>query len=697
MANYRYGEYDGGPDPLAPPYDVRGALDEMSEGILGGGTPSDALRDLLRRGWSDRRGLDDLLRRVRQRSRELRGSGRLNGMLEQARALLDTAIGQERAELFPDPSDEARMREADLDSLPSDTSQAIRQLSDYDWRSPAARETFEQLRDLLRREVLDSQFRGMKQALENPDPAALQRVKDMLAHLRGMLDADSRGEHTQQDFERFMDQYGDMFPDNPQDLEELVDSLARRMMAAERLLASLSDEQREELASLMAQALEDAGLAAEMAALGDALRARRPEMGRPQRGVRMSGDEPLGLGDATSAVADLADLAELESALSQDYAGASLDDIDEEAVRRAFGRQAVDDIEALRQIERELQQQGYLTNNGGNLELTPKAVRRLGDTALRRVFAGLENGQRSGDHDRRDAGQAGDITGATREWEFGDEQPIDVPGTVRNALLRSISSGPGGHGGTGSPPMSRGGLGGIAPPGATGLGGIAPPGATGLGGIAPPEATRVKLSAGDFQVAETERRSAAAVCLLVDLSYSMALRGTWAAAKQTALALHALLRTKYPQDAIQVIGFSNYARELHEAELAGLGWEMVQGTNLHHALMIAGRHLDRHPQHEPVVLIVTDGEPTAHLQRDGQPWFDWPPSPETLELTLAEVDKMTRRHAALNIFMLADDDRLSAFVDNVARRNGGRVLRTTSEHLGEYVVNDFLRTRGARR
>ena len=653
MTNYRYGEYDGGPDPLAPPYDVRGALDEMGDQILGGGTPAEALRDLLRRGWQDRRGLDDLLRRVRERSRELRNRGRLDGMLEQARALLDTAIGQERAELFPDPSDDARLREADLDALPSDTSQAIRQLADYDWRSQAARQTFERLRELLRREVLDSQFRGMKDALSNPDPEAMQRVKDMLASLRAMLDADSRGEHTQDDFDQFMSTYGDMFPDNPGNLEELVDSLVRRMMAAERLLASLSDEQREELADLMAQAMEDAGLAAEMAALGDALRARRPELGQPQRGTRMSGETPLGLGDATTAVADLADLAELEGALAQDYAGASLEDIDEEAVRRAFGRRAVDDLEALRRIERELQRQGYLSNDGGNLELTPKAVRRLGDTALRRVFAGLENSVRPGDHDQHDAGQAGDMTGATREWEFGDEQPIDVPGTVRSALLRSAAEG----GRSGS----------------------------------------VRLTAADFRVTETERRSSAAVCLLVDLSYSMALRGTWAAAKQTALALYALLRSKYPQDAIQVVGFSNYARELHETELAGLGWDMVQGTNLHHALMLAGRHLDRHPEHEPVVLIVTDGEPTAHLQRDGRPWFDWPPAPETLELTLAEVDKMTRRHAALNIFMLAEDDRLSAFVDNVAKRNGGRVLRAAPEHLGEYVVNDFLRTRGARR
>jgi uncharacterized protein with von Willebrand factor type A (vWA) domain len=654
--NYRYGEYDGGPDPLAAPFDVRGALDELGDSVLAGGTPGDALRDLLRRGWQDRRGLEDTLRRVRELQRELRSRGRLDGMLEQARALLDTAIGQERAELFPDPGDEARMREADLDNLPSDTSQAIRQLADYDWRSQAARETFDKLRDLLRREVLDSQFRGMKEALQNPDPQAMQRVKDMLADLRQMLDADSRGEHTQEDFGQFMARYGDMFPDEPQNLEELVDSMVRRMMAAQRLLNSLSDEQREELANLMAQAMEDAGLAAEMSALSDALMALRPELGQMQRGVRMSGDQPLGLGDATSAVAEMADLAGLEEALAQDYAGASLDDIDEEAVRRAFGRQAVDDIEALRRIEKELQRQGYLTNNGGRLDLTPKAVRRLGDTALRRVFQGMENGFRSGDHDRRDAGQAGDLTGSTREWEFGDEQPVDVPATVRKALLRSVERGEG----------------------------------TG-------RRARVKLSAQDFQVAETERRSAAAVCLLVDLSYSMALRGTWAAAKQTALALHALLRTKYPQDAIQVVGFSNYARELHETELAGLGWDMVQGTNLHHALMLAGRHLDRHPEHEPVVLIVTDGEPTAHLQRDGRPWFDWPPAPETIELTLAEVDKMTRRHAALNIFMLAEDDRLSAFVDNVAKRNGGRVLRAQPERLGEYVVSDFLRTRGARR
>jgi uncharacterized protein with von Willebrand factor type A (vWA) domain len=454
-----------------------------------------------------------------------------------------------------------------------------------------------------------------------------------------------------------MAQFGDLFPDSPRNLDELVDSLVRRMSAAQRLLSSLTDAQRDELAGLMSQTLEDAGLAAEMARLAGSLRSRRPDMdvdGWP--GEQMTGQDPLGLSEATTALAELADLAELQDALRQDYPGARLDDIDEEAVRRALGRQAVDDMEALRQIERELERQGYLQRKEGRLELTPKAVRRLGDTALRRVFADLPEGG-TGDHDQRDAGQAGDYTGSTRPWTFGDEQAIDAAATVRNALLR------GGLPGPDHEPERSG------------------------------TRSAVRLSVHDFEVGETERRTSAAVCLLVDLSYSMALRGTWGVAKQTALALHALIRSRYPQDSIQVIGFSNYARELREVDLAGLGWDMVQGTNLHHALVLAGRFLDRRPEHNPVVLVVTDGEPTAHLRRDGQYWFDWPPSPETLELTLAEVDKMTRRRATMNIFMLAEDMRLTAFVEEVARRNGGRVLRASPENLGQYVVKDFLRAR----
>lgn len=656
-ASYRYGPYHDGPDPLAAPFDVRTALDEMSDSVLSGSAPGDALREALRRGIGDRRGLDDLLRRVRERLRETRERGRADGLLEQARALLDTAIGQERAELFPDPSDEARMAEAELDALPNDTARAIKALSSYQWRSDAARDTFERLKDLLRREVLDSQFRGMKDALAQPDPAAMQRVKEMMAELSAMLEADARGEHRQPDFDDFMRKYGDFFPGNPRNLDELVDSLVQRMTAADRVLDSLSPDQRAELAAMMQQAMADAGLAAETARLAAALRARRPDMDAASRSRAdlLTGEDPLGLSDATTAIEELADLAELEATLRQDYPGARLDDIDEAAVRRALGRRAVDDMENLRRIERELERQGYLRRSGGQFELTPKAVRRLGDTALRRVFAQLHE-RRTGDHDQQDAGQAGEPTGSTRPWQFGDEQPIDVSATVRNAVRRA-----------GSQRLP-----------------------------ARIQSARVQLSVEDFEVTETERRTAAAVCLLVDLSYSMALRGTWGVAKQTALALHSLIRTRFPQDAIQIVGFSNYARELRETELASLGWDMVQGTNLHHALLIAGRHLDKHPEHEPVVLIVTDGEPTAHLLRNGRPYFDWPPAPETLELTLAEVDKMTRRRAVLNIFMLAEDERLTAFVEEVARRNGGRLFRPEPQRLGEYVVADFLRTRRGR-
>ncbi|MFI6176577.1 VWA domain-containing protein [Nonomuraea sp. NPDC051191] len=653
---FRYGEYHDGPDPLAPPYDVRAALDEMGDAILSGSTPVHALRDLLKRGLpgsQDRRGLDDMLREVRRRRRDLRERGRLDGTLERARALLDKAIGQERAELFPDPSDDARLREAGLDGLPEDTASAIQELNTYEWRSAAARQTFEELRDLLRREVLDSQFRGLRDALANPDPEAMARVREMMSDLNDMLDRDTRGEHTQEDFDAFMAKYGDLFPEKPRDIEELVDILARRAAATQRMLASMTPRQREELSNLINQTLDQAGLSDQMRRLGEALHARRPDLAwnAPER---LTGDEPLAMGDAVTALEELADLTQLETALRQDYPGARLDDIDEAAVRRALGRAAVDDLEALKRIERELEEQGYLLRRRGKLELTPKAVRRLGETALRRVFSSLDAGRR-GDHDQHDAGSAGELTGSTRPWRFGDEQPIDVVRTLVNGV-RS--------------------------------GGVA---------TAPQDGrARVRLSVDDFEVSETERRSAAAVCLLVDLSYSMALRGTWAAAKQTALALQALVASKFPQDAVQIIGFSNYARVLQPDELAGLDWDMVQGTNLHHALLIAGRHLDRHPDFEPVVLVVTDGEPTAHLMRNGRSAFEWPPSHETLELTLSEVDKMTRRRATINVFMLAADDRLKEFVDEVARRNGGRVFSPSADRLGEYVVSDFLRLRRSR-
>jgi uncharacterized protein with von Willebrand factor type A (vWA) domain len=645
-SGYRYGAWHGGPDPLEPPFDVRRALDEIGDDVLAGASPGEALRRLVQQGADGLRGLDELRRSVRRQARQARRRGRLDGTLEQVRELLDRALAAERRELFPDPDDSARFAEAQLDALPNDPARAVRELSEYQWRSDEARQAYEEIKDLLRREVLDSQFRGMRDALRGASAEDMARIREMISALNDMLEADARGEHTQDQFDRFMAEYGEFFPENPADLAELVDTLARRAAAQQRLLDSLSDEQRQELADLMAGAMGDAGLANELERLQQGLRAARPDLRWGGR-ERMDGDRPLGLGDATGALQEIADLEELDAMLDQDYPGASLDDIDPELVERALGRQAVDDVEALRRIERELQRQGYLNRSGGQLELTARAVRRLGATALRRVFSELDSGGR-GTHDVRDAGAAGEPTGSSRGWEYGDEQPLEVVRTLRNAVLRA---GPG----------------------------------------------PVRLAVEDFEVVETERRTSATVALLVDLSYSMALRGTWGAAKSTALALHSLVTTTYPQDKIEIIGFSNYARVISPTELAGLSWDMVQGTNLQHALMLARRHLDRFRDGEPVIMVVTDGEPTAHLSRDGHPEFAWPPLPETLAVTLAEVERCTRRGATINVFMLDEEPALVRFVEELARRNGGRVFSPRPERLGEYVVSDYLRSRRGRR
>ncbi|MCZ2819126.1 VWA domain-containing protein [Modestobacter sp. VKM Ac-2977] len=653
---YRYGKWRGGPDPLAPPYDVGSAVDEIGDQVLAGSGVREAMRDLLRRGVDGRRGLDQLRRTVRDRLRQAREAGRLDGTLEQVRELLDRAVEAERTALFPDPDDAARLAEAELDALPEDTAGAVRALKDHAWRSPEAAQAYREIEDLLRQEVLDSSFQGMKQALQqmqDGDGAAMQAVKDMVADLSALVDAHNRGEDTDQQFADFMDRHGQFFPDDPQSVEELIDSLARRAAAQERMMAGLSAEQRAELQDLMGQAMGDLGLQSEMAHLSDALRQARPDLPWGQRGPVPDGDQPLGLGDATTAVAELADLEALSQQLSQGYAGASLADVDEELLEQALGRSAVDDLAALRRLERELERQGWLDRSEGALQLSPKAVRRLGATALRRVFAKLSATGR-GEHDVADAGAAGELTGASREWRFGDEQPLDVVRTVRNAVLRSAGT-----------PREDG-------------------------------QRRVQIAVEDFEVVETERRTGAAVALLVDLSYSMALRGTWGAAKSTAMALHSLVTTQFPQDAIEIIGFSSTAQVLRPETLAELSVDTLQGTNLQHGLMLARRFLARHRDAEPVVLVVTDGEPTAHLEDDGTPYFCWPPMPETIARTVAEVERVARAGATLNVFALDPEPGLVEFVHDITARAGGRVFQPDSERLGEYVVADYLRTRRGR-
>jgi uncharacterized protein with von Willebrand factor type A (vWA) domain len=653
---YRYGAWHGGPDPLEPPFDARAAVDELGRDLLEGRSVREALRDLLNRGADGRRGLRDVRRQLQRERRRLQ-RGRLDGTLDRVRQLLDQAIAAEREVLAGDPSDEARLAEMSLDALPPDTAGAVRELAEYDWRSPEARAGYERIRELLRDEVLDAQFAGMKQLLQNGDSEAMQRVRDMLADLNALLADHARGEDTQEQFDQFMDEHGEFFPDGPADVDELIDALARRQAAAARLMRSLSPQQRAELAELMEQALGDVDLESQLTQLRDNLAALRPGMMDAGQPADFAGDQPLDYSDGVGALADLADLEALDRQLGQDYPGSSLDDIDLEALERQLPPSAVEDIRALQGLEAELERQGYLRRDGSALMLTPKALRRLGETALRRIFTALDAPGR-GPHDDPRPGAADERTGAYLPWQFGDEAPIDAVRTVHNAVVRRAVRASAGAG--------------QADDGAA-------------------------LTVDDFVVAETERRTSAAVALCVDLSFSMIQEDRWAPMKQTALALSHLIATRYRTDALQIIGFDRNARRLSSLQLAEVEPEWVQGTNLHHALMLAGRHLRRHPDAEPVVMIVTDGEPTAHVEPDGSAFFHWPPLVETLQATVGEVDALTRYGATLNFFLLGDDPGLARFVDAVARRNGGRVFTPELDRLGEYVVADYLRMRRGRR
>jgi len=648
--SWRYGSWRGGRDPLEAPFEVRAALDEIGSDVLGGSGIRDAVDRLLRRGLGRRRGLDDLRRDLARRRRELQRRGNLAGTLDRVRAALDQVLAEEKATLAGEDTEDARLAEMQLDDVPDDTASAVRELSSYDWHSPRAREGFEAIQQMLRREVLDAQFAGMREALSGQDPEAMQRVRDMLADLNSLLATHARGEDTTEQFQEFMDRHGEFFPENPKDTDDLIDLLARRQAAAERMLRSLSPEQRDELARLMSEALGDVDLESQLSQLRDNLSALRPGMMRGRDGTDIGGSEPLGYGDAVGAVADLADVEALEAQLAQEHPGATLDDVDVEALERQLAPSAVQDLQGLRDLERELERQGYLQRGPEGLELTPKALRRLGDTALRRIFDQLEAAGR-GDHDDRRTGAADERTGAVLPWEFGDERPIDAVRTVHNAVLRQAESG---------------------------------------------GDDVVRLSVEDFAVAETERRTTAAVALLVDLSFSMVQEDRWGPMKQTAIALSHLVSTRFRQDALQIIGFDRLARRMTPLQLAQAEPELVQGTNLHHALQLAGRHLRRHPEAEPVVLIVTDGEPTAHLELDGVPFFHWPTTAATLRATVGEVDAMTRIGATLNFFLLGDDPGLARFVDAVARRNGGRVFTPELGRLGEYVVADYLQARRGR-
>jgi uncharacterized protein with von Willebrand factor type A (vWA) domain len=643
---YSYGPWHDGPDPLAPPADLRDAMDEIGRDVMSGSSPRAALEEMLRRGTRQTAGLDELTRRVWQRRAEIQRRHRLDGTLQEVQQLLREALDAERRALFPDPSDDARFREAQLDALPPGTAAAVRELAEYQWQSEQGRENYQRIQELLGKELLDSRFQGMKEALQNAGPQDVERINHMLSDLNALLAAHAQGFHDiAERFDEFMRRHGEFFPENPRNVDELIDVLAARAAAAQRMLNSMTPEQRAELAQLSQHAFGDPRLAQQLSALDAQLQSLRPGEDWTSS-ARFRGKNPLGLGEGAQAMEDLADLDALAEQLGQAYPGARLEDIDLESLEGQLGADAAVDARRLSELERELRRQGLFERApDGSLRLSPKALRRLGETALADVVRSLRG--RTGDRDTESAGAAGEPTGSSRPWRFGDMQPWDVSRTVRNAVLRSVSVGD----------------------------------------------RRVRMDVSDVEIIETEHRSRAAVALCVDTSWSMVQEDRWLPMKRTALALHQLITTRFRNDALQLITFGRYATSVELAELVGLEGAWEQGTNAHHALLLAGRHLRRHPDAQPVVLMVTDGEPTAHLEQDGTAEFTYPPAPRTIHKTLSEVDRIAKLGAAVTVFRLGDDPRLTSFVDLIARRSGGRVVAPDLDGLGAAVVGDYLRTR----
>lgn len=643
----RYARYTGG-DPLAPPVDLAEALESIGEDVMEGHSPEWAMREFLRRGGRQQRGLDDLQRRVQQRRRELLRTNRLDGTLQEVKELLDRAVLEERKQLARDLDDDARFDEMRLANLPASTAAAVTSLSDYEWRSQDAREAYEQIRDLLGRELLDQRFAGMKSALESATEEDRRRVNEMLDDLNDLLEAHGRGEDTEARFRSFMDKHGDFFPEQPTSVDELLDALAQRAAAAQRMLNSMSAEQRAELAQLSQQAFGSAALQGALSRLDANLRQMRPSEDW-DGSESFRGDQGLGLGDGTGVLQDIAELDDLAEQLSQQYAGARLDDIDLDALSRQLGDEAAADARTLRELERALAERGFLhRTSDGQLRLSPKAMRQLGKALLRDVAQRMS--ARQGQRDVRLAGAAGELSGATREWEFGDSGPWDVTRTLTRALQRTVGA-----------------------------------------GDDPRDGVRIRMD--DIEVAETEARTRAVVTLLVDTSFSMAMDGRWVPMKRTALALHQLVSTRFRGDHLQMVGFGRHATVMDIAELTGLDAMWDKGTNLHHALLLANRHFRKHPAEQPVLLIVTDGEPTAHLEGDGRAAFAYPPSSTTITRTVQELDAAGRLGAQVTFFRLGEDPGLARFIDGMARRVQGSVVAPELDDLGAAVVGSYLRSR----
>lgn len=665
MARFSYSRWDG--TQVGFDYDAEDVFSELTDELLYHGDLNQALQRLLQRGFEDRNGeriagMREILERLRQRRREMLDRHDLGGPYEDVARRLREIVDQERtgidalqqearesgderrAEITDEVAGERRMA---LDLLPPDLAGQVQALQDYEWTSSEAREAFDQLMDELRSQLMQSYFNQMSSSMSDVSPDSLQRMKDMFNELNRMLETRAAGGDTDRMFADFMERFGDMFPGNPQNLDELLEQMARQMAAMQQLLNSMSPEQRAQLQQLAESLLEDMDLRWQVERLGGNLRQAFPSMGW-ERSFDFSGQDPLGFAEAASVMNQLGDMDQLEQMLTTANNPGALAEVDIERAEQLLGKDAAQSLEQLSKLARQLADAGLIDQREGRLELTPRGLRKIGQNALSDLFSRLIK-DRMGRHVVERVGVGHERTYETKPYEWGDPFNLSIERTVRNAIARS---------GSGTP---------------------------------------VKLSPDDFEVERTESLTTTSTVLALDLSLSMPMRDNFLAAKKVAMALHALITSQFPRDYLGLVGFGEVARELRAAQLPEVSWDYTYGTNMQHALMLARRMLARQGGTKQVIMI-TDGEPTAHIPADGgPPFFSYPPAPETIRATLNEVVRATRDGIRINTFMLDATGYLRAFVEKMTQLNRGRAFFTTPETLGDYVLVDFLDQKRARR
>jgi uncharacterized protein with von Willebrand factor type A (vWA) domain len=656
--HFRYSRWDG--TQVGFDLDADSVLSEINDDLLYHGDLNAALRRMLNSGFEDRngervQGMKELMERLRQQRRERLENHDLGGVYDDIAEQLREVVDMERAALDDlqreaaesgdarrkEVTDEAvEQRRMELDLLPPDLAGMVRELSEHDFTSSEARERFEELTEQLRQQLAQRWFNQMAGAMSDVSPEALARTKDMLAELNQMLEARAAGRDP--DFEGFMERFGDFFPEDPKDLDELLEVMARRMAAMQAMMNSMTPEQRAQLQGLSEQLLEDMDLRWQMDQLSSNLQQAFPDLGWNRR-YDFSGQDPLGFADAAQVMNELGDLDQLEQMMRNASNPGALAEVDLDRARELLGPEAADSLEKMAELARMLEEAGLIENREGRYELTPAGLRQVGKHALNDLFSKLAR-DKFGQHELTRTGLGHERSQDTKPYEFGDPFNLHIERTIRNAVARS---------GGGTP---------------------------------------VTLSPEDFEVEQTEQSVRSATVLMIDLSLSMPMRDNFLPAKKVAMALHSLISSRFPRDYLGLVGFSEVARIIEPRELPEVSWDYVYGTNMQHGFQLARKLLAREHGTKQIIMI-TDGEPTAHITASGQPTFNYPPVQETVDATLHEVLRATREDIRINTFMLDATPYLQRFIEDLTKLNRGRAFFTTPDTLGDYVLVDFLESR----